>query len=69
MNKLSRTKPYLPKEDHKEILDRIADILNTESLVQSKYVSEFENMFCGSIVVQNMQLQLVPGGTCWESKH
>lgn len=51
MNKLSRTKPYIPKEDHKEILDRIADILNTESLVQSKYVAEFENLFakyCGT---------------------
>jgi hypothetical protein len=65
MNKLSRTKPYIPKEDHKEILDRIADILNTESLVQSKYVAEFE--ICSlNIVEQNTQLQLVLAERVWK---
>ena len=65
MNKLSRTKPYIPKEDHKEILDRVADILNTESLVQSKYVSEFENLFakyCGT----KYAVATCSGGTCLE---
>ena len=65
MNKLTRTKPYIPKEDHREILDRIADILNTESLVQSKYVSEFENLFaryCGT----KYAVATCSGGTCLE---
>lgn len=65
MNKLSRTKPYIPKEDHKEILERISDILNSESLVQSKYVTEFENLFaqyCGT----KYAVATCSGGTCLE---
>lgn len=65
MNKLARTKPHIPKEDHKEILERISDILNTESLVQSKYVSEFENLFakyCGT----KYAVATCSGGTCLE---
>lgn len=65
MKSLARTKPHIPKEDHKEILERISNILDTEMLVQSKYVSEFENMFaeyCGT----KYAVTTNSGGTCLE---
>lgn len=51
MNKLFRTKPYIPKDDHAHILEQWADILETGMLVQGKYVSAFEQSFaeyCGT---------------------
>jgi perosamine synthetase len=51
MNKLYRTKPYIPASDHKDILKKWADILTTGMLVQGKYISEFEESFaeyCGT---------------------
>ena len=65
MKKLTRTKPYIPKEDHKEILDRISDILSTESLIQSKYVAEFENLFA-KYCNTKYAVATCSGGTCLE---
>ena len=55
MNKLSRTKPYIPKEDHKEILDRIADILNTEFRVP-QYFSDYYVQKAWFVRVDNINI-------------
>lgn len=50
MNKIVRTKPYIPEADKVEIMNRFQDILDTGMFIQGKYVAELEELvanYCG----------------------
>lgn len=51
MNKLLRSKPYIPESDHDEIFSNLADVVKSGMFIQGKYVSKLENAFasyCGT---------------------